>query len=185
MSVQVISPARLDELCRSGGVELIDVRTPAEFREVHVAAARNIPLDRLDPAAVLASRNGSNDAPIYLICHAGSRGRLACEKFLAAGFPNVVNVDGGTSACVAAGLPVVRGQKTISLERQVRIAAGSLVLIGALLAWLVHPAFIGLSAFVGAGLVFAGITDTCGMGMLLARMPWNQATDQPADCAVS
>jgi hypothetical protein len=63
------------------------------------------------------------------------------------------------------------------LERQVRIAAGSLVLLGALLAWLVHPAFIALSAFVGAGLVFAGLTDTCGMGMLLARMPWNQAQE--------
>ena len=76
-----------------------------------------------------------------------------------------------------AGLPVVRGKKAISLERQVRIAAGSLVLLGVLLGWLVHPAFIGLSAFVGAGLVFAGVTDTCGMGMMLARMPWNQVKD--------
>ena len=77
-------------------------------------------------------------------------------------------------ACIAAGLPVVRGKKAISLERQVRIAAGSLVVVGALLGWSVHPAFVGLSAFVGAGLVFAGITDTCGMGMILARMPWNR-----------
>ena len=81
-------------------------------------------------------------------------------------------------ACVEAGLPVVRGKKAISLERQVRIAAGSLVLLGAALSF-VHPAFIGLSAFVGAGLVFAGITDTCGMGMMLARMPWNQVKDAP------
>jgi hypothetical protein len=70
---------------------------------------------------------------------------------------------------------VVRGKATISLERQVRIAAGSIVLIGTLMGAFVHPAFLGLSAFVGAGLVFAGITDTCGMGMLLARMPWNQS----------
>ena len=94
--------------------------------------------------------------------------------FLKAGFSNVVNIEGGTMACVEAGLPVVRGKKAISLERQVRIAAGSLVLLGAALSF-VHPAFIGLSAFVGAGLVFAGITDTCGMGLILARMPWNQS----------
>jgi hypothetical protein len=87
----------------------------------------------------------------------------------------VVNVEGGTQAWDEAGLPVVRGQKAISLERQVRIAAGSLVLLGALLGYFAHPYWIALSAFVGAGLVFAGITDTCGMGMLLARMPWNQA----------
>ena len=104
--------------------------------------------------------------------------------FQQAGYPNVVNVEGGTQACVSAGLPVVRGKKAISLERQVRIAAGSLVLIGAVLAWLVHPAFIGLSAFVGAGLVFAGITDTCGMGMLLARMPWNQCHAAAKSCSV-
>jgi rhodanese-related sulfurtransferase len=99
---------------------------------------------------------------------------MACDKLLAAGFTNVVNIEGGTLACEQAGLPVVRGQKTISLERQVRIAAGSLVLIGVVLSLQVHPYWIGLSAFVGAGLVFAGITDTCGMGMILARMPWNQ-----------
>ena len=88
-------------------------------------------------------------------------------------FSNVVNVEGGTLAWEKAGLPVVPGKKAISLERQVRIAAGLLVLLGTAFGWFVHPAFLGLSAFVGAGLVFAGVTDTCGMGMLLARMPWN------------
>lgn len=84
-----------------------------------------------------------------------------------------INVEGGTQACIEAGLSVVRGKKAISLERQVRIAAGSLVLLGVGLSF-VHPYFIGLSAFIGAGLVFAGITDTCGMGMMLAKMPWNK-----------
>ena len=115
------------------------MRTPVEYREVHAADARNVPLDRLDPAAVMQARNGIEDEPLYLICRSGSRGRQACEKFLAAGFTNVVNVEGGTLACVEAGLPVVRGKKAISLERQVRIAAGSLVLLGACLGWLVHP----------------------------------------------
>jgi rhodanese-related sulfurtransferase len=184
MSVTTISPQRLAELCKGGSkVELLDVRTPVEFRELHIEFARNVPLDRLDPAAVMQGRNGNQGEPLYLICRSGSRGQQACEKFLAAGFSNVVNVEGGTMACVEAGLAVVRGKKAISLERQVRIAAGSLVLLGAALSF-VHPAFIGLSAFVGAGLVFAGITDTCGMGMMLARMPWNQVKDAPANyCA--
>ena len=76
----------------------------------------------------------------------------------------------------------VRSEKAISLERQVRIVAGLLVLLGTALGWFVHPAFIGLSAFVGAGLVFAGITDTCGMGMILARMPWNQCSQDSKSC---
>lgn len=182
MNVQSISPARLAELCREGkAVELIDVRTPAEFREVHLEMARNVPLDRLDAAALMQSHNGAGNEPVYVICRSGGRGRQACEQFAKAGFANVVNVEGGTQACIEAGLPVIRGQKTISLERQVRIAAGTLVLLGALMGWFVHPAFIGLAAFVGAGLVFAGITDTCGMGMILARMPWNQADAKACD----
>lgn len=185
MTVPTISPKQLADLCKCGKIDLIDVRTPVEFREVHAAAARNLPLDRLDPATVMQARNGNKNEPLYLICRSGSRGQQACEKFLAAGFPNVVNVEGGTMACVEAGLPVVRGKKAISLERQVRIAAGSLVLLGVLLGWLVHPVFFGLSAFVGAGLVFAGITDTCGMGMMLARMPWNQVKDAPAKCCAT
>lgn len=182
MNVPTIRPQPLADLCKNGKIDLIDVRTPVEFQEIHVANARNTPLDRLDPVAVMHARNGLKEEPLYVICHSGSRGRQACEKFLLAGFTNVINVEGGTLACVEAGLPVIRGKKMISLERQVRIAAGSLVLLGVLLGWIVHPAFAGLSAFVGAGLIFAGITDTCGMGLLLARMPWNQVKDAPARC---
>ena len=175
MSIAVIKPQELAELCTKGRkIDLIDVRTPVEFREVHVEVARNFPLDQLDPAAVMQARNGSANESLYLICRSGSRGQQACEKFLKAGFTNVVNIEGGTLACVEAGLPVVRGKKAISLERQVRIAAGLLVATGSALGYFVHPYWIGLAAFVGAGLTFAGITDTCAMGMMLARMPWNQ-----------
>ncbi|MFA6043722.1 MAG: rhodanese-like domain-containing protein [Phycisphaerales bacterium] len=175
MSIAVIKPQELAALCKDGKkIDLIDVRTPVEFREVHVDTARNVPLDQLDPAAVMEVRNGSANDPLYLICRSGSRGQQACGKFVKAGFTNAVNIEGGTVACVEAGLPVIRGKKSMSLERQVRIAAGSLVLLGAVLGWFVHPAFIGLSAFVGAGLVFSGVTGTCGMGMILARMPWNR-----------
>lgn len=181
--VKSVSPRQLAELCQAGGkIDLIDVRTPVEFREAHLEMARNVPLDQLDPAACMQARNSSCDGPVYVVCRSGSRGRQACEKFHKAGFTNVINIEGGTLACIEAGLPVVRGKKAISLERQVRIAAGLLVLVGSLLGWFVHPAFIGLSAFVGAGLVFAGITDTCGMAMILARMPWNQCDDKGSSC---
>ena len=183
MSVQTITPGELEELRRQGRpVELIDVRTPVEYREVRAEPARLVPLDALDPRAVMEARNGTGDDPLYLICRSGSRGRQACEKFLTAGYTNVVNVEGGTLAWERAGLPVVRGKPAVSLERQVRIAAGSLVVLGTALGAFVHPGFLGVPAFVGAGLVFAGVTDTCGLGMLLARMPWNRAEPEEASC---
>lgn len=178
-----VDPQTLSRLAQAGTIDLIDVRTPAEFETAHLAAARNVPLDRLDPQAVLASRKGAADQPIYFICQKGGRGRQACEKLEQAGFCNVVNVEGGTQAWIDAGLPVVRGKQTMSLERQVRIVAGSLVLTGVLLGRFVDLNFIWLAAFVGAGLVFAGVTDTCGMGMLLARMPWNRGAG--GACATS
>ncbi|MBY0525380.1 MAG: rhodanese-like domain-containing protein [Gemmataceae bacterium] len=184
MSVATISPRELNALRDKGQpLDLIDVRTPVEFREVHADLARNVPLDTLDPAAVMGSRQAAADQPVYVICNTGSRGEKACAKFQAAGIAGVVNVEGGTRAWTDSGLPLVRGKKAMSLERQVRIAAGSLVLIGAVLGLTIHPVFVGLSAFVGAGLVFAGITDTCGMGLLLARMPWNQLPKPDAVCA--
>jgi rhodanese-related sulfurtransferase len=175
MTPTTISPSGLAQRHRDGQkLDLIDVRTPLEFQGLHVQFARNIPLDELNPAAVMQAHNGSAAEPLYLICQSGGRSQKACEKFRQAGFINVIDVEGGTQACEAAGLPLARGKKAISLERQVRIAAGSLVLTGVILGWQVHPAFYGLSAFIGAGLTFSGITDTCGMAMLLARMPWNR-----------
>lgn len=180
MSLNTISPQDLKNRHQSGQkCDLIDVRTPVEYRGVHVEFARNIPLDQLDPKSVMEKRNGSASQPLYLICQGGTRSKMACEKFQQAGYENVVSVEGGTQACQTANLPMVHGKKAMSLERQVRIVAGSLVLTGVLLGWLVHPAFFGLSGFIGAGLVFAGVTDTCGMGMMLAKMPWNQCSSGP------
>lgn len=183
-TVETISPAGLEALRQSGKqVEVIDVRTPTEFREVHVSYARNVPLDRLDPKAIIAQRSSSCDQPLFVICRSGARGKQACEAFAAAGYCNVINVEGGTLACEAAGLPLERGQKAISLERQMRILIGSLVLLGVGLGWQVHPGFYGLSAFMGAGLVFAGVTDICPMAMLVAKMPWNQVASANQCCS--
>lgn len=170
-----ITPRELNELCQKGDIDVIDVRTPVEFREVHCVHARNVPLDTLNPKKLM-EEHGSTERPLYVICRSGSRGSKACEAFVNAGFTNVINIEGGTTAWDAAGFAVVRGKKAMSLERQVRIAAGFLALTGAVLALTVHPYFAGLSAFIGAGLMFAGITDTCGMGMILAKMPWNQVS---------
>lgn len=184
MSVTTITPKQLHEIHESGKkVELIDVRTPVEFGEVHALYARNVPLNQLNAGKVAQERSASQD-PLYVICKSGSRGKQACEKLTAAGCTNVVNVEGGTTAWEQSGLPVARGKKAMSLERQVRIAAGSLVFVGSALAAFVHPYWIGLPAFVGAGLVFAGVTDTCGMGMLIARMPWNQKQSPDVGCGI-
>jgi rhodanese-related sulfurtransferase len=183
-TMMTIAPSEVaDRRKRGESIEMIDVRTPVEFRTAHCPDARNIPLDRLDPASVMKNRPA--DRPLFVICQSGGRARKACERFIAAGYTNVVNVEGGTGGWIAAGLPVVRGKSVISLERQVRIGAGLMVFAGVLLGWFVHPGFLGLSAFVGAGLMFAGLTDWCGMGLLLAKMPWNQGKADSCSTGVS
>ena len=184
VDVNTISPQALREKQQSGKVASIDVRTPVEFRETHALDTRNVPLDKLRPRELMEARDDSQDDPLYVFCTSGNRARKAYQKFHDAGYNQVVVVEGGVKAWEQAGLPVTRGKKAMSLERQVRIAAGSLVLAGAVLALTVDYRFAALPAFVGAGLMFAGITDTCGMGMILARMPWNRVADCDAACNV-
>jgi rhodanese-related sulfurtransferase len=178
MSVPTISPKDLAERHLAGKpVVLIDVSTQVEYREVHVTYARNVPIDRLDARAFAFSNDPSGD-PLYIICRSA-----ACERLIAAGCREAVNVEGGTLAWANSGLPVVRGKKAISVDRQVRIVAGFLILLGVVLGFLVHPVGFGLSAFIGAGLIFAGVTDRCGMALVLARMPWNRVRGPGASCA--
>lgn len=162
-----------DRLSRGLELILVDVRTPGEFARMHAAGARSMPLDKLNTATI-DSECRSSDGFIYVICHSGTRALMARQKLIAAGVEDVFVVGGGIKEWEAAGLPVNTSRSgVISLERQVRIAAGSLVLLGCALAWFVKPQFIALSAFVGAGLIFAGVTDICGMGILLGKLPWN------------
>ena len=181
--MNTISVRRLAELNDQQDVDIIDVRMPSEYQSVHAVAARNVPLDSLNPDAVMQQRKGTENDPLYVICQSGIRSEKACEKLIAAGLTNVVNVEGGTRAWDGAGLPIVRGKQSMSLERQVRITAGFLVLSGTLLGTFLHVYFLVLPAFVGAGLMFAGITDTCGLAMILAKMPWNK-TSMPGQCSV-
>ena len=153
---------------------LLDVRTPAEFDGAHVEGSINIPLDQLSPSYFLKNKELFRDGNFYLFCQKGQRAQRAAAIFEKEGLNGAVVVEGGVSAWIEAGFKVKKGKSNIiSLERQVRMAAGSLVLLGVILSYLVHPAFIWLSAFVGAGLINAGVTDWCGMGLLLARLPWN------------
>ncbi len=153
---------------------LLDVRTPGEFQAEHIAGAYNVPLDTLgehgrEITAVTAD-------PVVLICRSGQRARKAEEALAAAGMTNLHVLEGGMAAWTAAGRPVRRGAARVSLERQVRIAAGAIVATGAFLALLVHPLFAAVPALIGSGLVFSGVTDTCTMGLLLARLPYNRSS---------
>ena len=175
----VVSPALLATRLREDpAVRLLDVRTPAEYQTAHIPGAYNVPLDTLGEHA--AEIRSVTDVPIVLICQSGQRARKADGELRALGMSNLHLLDGGVNGWTAAGLDVVRGAARMSLERQVRVAAGALAAAGAVLALLVNPLFAVVPAFVGSGLVFAGLTDTCAMGMLLARLPYNR----PASCDV-
>ncbi|MEO8561307.1 MAG: rhodanese-like domain-containing protein [bacterium] len=175
----VLAPADLASLMRlHPETRLLDVRTPGEFEAEHIAGAYNVPLDTLAEHA--AEIRSAVAEPIVLVCRSGQRARKAEEALMAAGMDNLHVLDGGVTGWVAAGQPVRRGAPRVSLERQVRIAAGALCGAGGLLALFVSPLFAAVPAAVGSGLVLAGVTDTCAMGMLLARLPYNR----PASCDV-
>lgn len=151
---------------------LLDVRTPAEFASAHIAGSYNVPLDTLREHRAELTR--ALDTEVVLVCQSGRRAEQAEKALTEAGLPGVHVLDGGIGAWRAAGAPVNRGRNRWDLERQVRFTAGALVLAG-LLGELALPGLRWLSAAVGAGLVVAAVTDTCAMGNLLARMPWNRA----------
>ncbi len=158
-------------------VTIVDVRTPAEVDNEYFEGCLNLPLQDITADRFQSTVAGCGaEETIYLLCARGMRAQKAAEQLESVISNPLVVVSGGTNAIKEAGIELKKGGRTvISLERQVRIAAGSLVVVGVILGSLVTPGFYGLSAFVGAGLVFAGVTDTCAMGMMLARMPWNRA----------
>jgi rhodanese-related sulfurtransferase len=174
----VIPPAALAEACRQSPAPLLlDVRTPPEVREIGIAGAMSVPLDELKPDA-FAKEHGTSRCVV--ICRGGTRARKAADMLMASGMRDVSVLDGGMLAWETAGLPVLRGKKFISLDRQVRIAIGTLVLMGWVLGTWVHPAWFGICGFMGAGLIFSGIADFCGLARILAKAPWNKAG---GDCA--
>lgn len=169
----VLDVNQLEELLNERhDLRLLDVRAPAEYESVHIGGSYNVSLDTLGEHATEITEDV--DVPVVLVCQSGSRSRKAEEALKRAGMPNLHVLDGGLNSWVAAGKPVRRGHERISLERQVRIAAGALAATGGLLVVKAHPRFGLISAFVGGGLLFAGVTNTCGMASLLGKLPYNQ-----------
>lgn len=169
--IQTINAATLKQLMDQNAVQLIDVREPSEFAGEHIYGATLMPLSKFDPNQV--PRQSSPQVVLY--CQSSNRSGQAAKKLVAAGFENVIHLEGGINAWKQAGYPTkVNKNAPISIMRQVQIVAGSLVLTGTLLGAFVSPKYLFLSGFVGGGLIFAGTTNTCMMARLLAKLPYNQ-----------
>lgn len=167
-----VSLVELKALLETGKrVQLVDVRSHDEFDSGHIPGAINIPMQEIE--ARLDDIAAHNE--VVLVCRSGQRAGMTCQ-ILANKREHVAVLEGGTEAWLREGLPVVQSKSTRwSLERQVRLGAGILILISFGLAYLVSPLLLGLAIFVGAGLTFAGATNLCLMASLLAKMPWNRA----------
>lgn len=170
-NITTMSPEQFRQYQQHPDYCVVDVRDRSEYAQCCENGSCNWPLNSIaaDAVAGFVQAQGLRpDQTIILLCARGMRASMAAEK-LASLLPNpIAVVQGGLAA-----LSPATGH--ISIERQVRIAAGSLVLVGVVGSLLIHPSLLGISAFVGAGLVFAGVTDWCGMGLLLMKMPWNKA----------
>lgn len=167
-----VDPNSLHESIDSGGpVRIVDVRTPGEFESVHIPGAYNVPLDLLrehrDEFCAHLDEN------VVLVCRSGQRAGQAEQALREAGLPNLHILEGGMLGWESAGLPVNRGADRWDLERQVRLVAGSLVL-GSVLGSIAVPKLKWLAAGIGGGLTFAALSDTCAMGMLLSKLPYNR-----------
>jgi rhodanese-related sulfurtransferase len=172
MSLPTISPARAAEMLRNGEALLVDVREADERARAHIPGSAHLPLSRLAEAE-LALQQGR---PVIFHCASGARTAQAASALGArAGACEAYVVEGGLAAWRSAGLPVHENRRApLPLMRQVQITAGAMVVAGVALGALLTPAFYGLAGFVGAGLVFAGVTGNCPLARLLAAMPWNR-----------
>ena len=176
-----VSPQHLHGLQSQGkNIELIDVRTPAEFRGGHATGAKLVPLGELSPERLVSKLHSpavGREIPLYLICHSGLRAQQAAERLMAEGYHNVSLVEGGTKAWQEAGLPMERCGRAIALERQVQIAIGSLLVLTVFFGSTIDELFFAATALIGAGLIIAGTTGWCGMARLIALLPWNNKGD--------
>ncbi|MFF4655743.1 rhodanese-like domain-containing protein [Streptomyces sp. NPDC001381] len=178
-----LDPAALRDLTRDGeGPRLLDVRTPGEFRTAHIPGSYNVPLDTLREHR--AELRHHLDEDVVLICGSGARAAQAEQALAEAGLPNLRVLDGGVMAWEAAGGALTRGPERWDLERQVRLVAGTLVLITGI-AGLFLPGLHLIGTAVGAGLTVAALTNTCAMGMLLAKLPYNRGPRADIDTVVA
>ena len=167
-----INPQQADEWLKKGEAVIIDVREKAEFNEEHIPGAVCHPVSALNVEKLRTQAAGKK---IVFQCASGKRAGTACEKYAAVvGNDNVFLLEGSLPGWKQAGLPTERGGGVISLERQVLIAAGAVVLTGVFLAVTVAPGFVWLSGLAGAGMLYAGVSGNCMMKKLLMQMPFNR-----------
>ncbi len=171
-SIEMISPSEAANILKNDPQsKILDVRSAMEVSQTHIDNSINIPIDTISAKIGELSQSKQN----YLVlCHSGNRAAMAADMLMQSGIHSVKVIEGGLARWEKEKLPVIKGQGGISLERQVRLIAGGLVLTGIILAWLVHWGFIFISVFVGSGLVYAGLTDNCLMSMLLMKLPYNK-----------
>jgi rhodanese-related sulfurtransferase len=178
----ILDAATLRRMLDAGrGPRMLDVRTPGEFETGHIPGAYNVPLDLLREhrAELLAHL----DDEVVLVCRSGARATQAGQTLAQAGLPNLKVLDGGILAWQAVGAPVNHGRARWDLERQVRLVAGSIVLAAVLISVAV-PGTQWVAAAVGAGLAVAALTNTCAMGMLLSKLPYNRGATCDLDTIV-
>jgi len=170
-TTKTVEAITLKAWMEQGEAVLIDVREPSEHVTENIPGARLLPLSTFDPTQV-PRQEGKK---VVLHCLTGTRAAQAGQKLLDAGYASVYNLRGGIQAWKEAGYTTIHAERPrLSLQRQVQMVSGSLVLLGTVLGVVASPWFLLLSGGVGAGLVYAGVSDTCGMALLLARLPYNR-----------
>jgi rhodanese-related sulfurtransferase len=176
-TIRQISPKELHEFMRRGvNLQLVDVRSTDEFNQQHVKGTHNLPLDRLNSCSVTEQlgNQAGKETPLFLMCASGMRAEMAAIKLTRQGLNNVATVSGGTQAWRRARLPMKVNRRLPSVEQQVQILFGVIVLLTLVKASLLSPWFYALTGLVGVALIFSGFTACNRLSSLLARMPWNQ-----------
>lgn len=186
-ALKMISPKEAQALAsKDPQVKLLDVRSASEFSEKHIQDSINVPIGMISSKIKDLSQSGQS---YITFCRTGNRSPMAADMLLQAGIASIKVMQGGITAWQKQKLPVIIGDTSISIERQVRIAAGSLMLFGVIMAQFIHGGFIWISIWVACGLIFAGITNSCLMGMMLMRLPYNKKIYKPktggGTCSIS
>lgn len=172
-SLKMVSPKDSKVLVENDlQLKLLDVRSALEFSQVHIKDSINVPIDMLSVKINDLSQSKQN---YIVLCRTGNRSPMAADMLMQSGIHGVKVMQGGMMRWQKEGLPVIKGEGGVSLERQVRLIAGSLVLLGIIMAWLAHWSFIFISVFISSGLVYSGLSDNCLMGMLLMKLPYNKS----------
>ncbi len=167
--LEVVNPQTLNLWLAENTINLIDVRESGEYKGEHIKGALSIPLSQFDSTKIPTDKN------FVLYCQSSTRSAQAAQKLFQEDFKKVTHLEGGLNLWKQANLPTIIDKTApISIMRQVQIVTGSLVLLGTILGALVSPFFLILSGFIGAGLLFAGVSNTCMLALLLAKLPYNQ-----------